>query len=157
MKQNLLPRMIALAVVIVVGVYYIVFDIMQYHITSPAVPGHRPHAERRGSVHGGRRDLPGGAGGNGHGPRPRPRNVAVKLGIDAGQQIPDNGAVRVKELSALGEQYLDLQPISQAGPDLRSGTRHTRQQGHPSHADRYCAGGSQLHAPERQSTGPADR
>ena len=30
-----MPRMIALAVVIVVGVYYIVFDVMQYRIASP--------------------------------------------------------------------------------------------------------------------------
>ena len=51
----------------------------------------------------------------------RPR-CPVKLDIEAGQQIPDNGPVRVKELSALGEQYLDLQPQSPSGPDLHPGS-----------------------------------
>ena len=51
-----------------------------------------------------------------------PTEVSVKLGINAGQQIPDNGPVRVKELSALGEQYLDLQPKSSSGPRLHSGS-----------------------------------
>ena len=48
--------------------------------------------------------------------------MAVKLGDRAGQHIPDNGPVQVKELSALGEQYLDLQPVTGSGPDLHSGT-----------------------------------
>ena len=44
----------------------------------PTVPGHRAHAERRRSVLGGRRDLPGCAGGNGHGAASRVRgDVAV--------------------------------------------------------------------------------
>src|ERR1700689_4342595 len=34
MSRSLVPRMVALVVVIVVGVYYIVFDVMQYRVTS---------------------------------------------------------------------------------------------------------------------------
>jgi phospholipid/cholesterol/gamma-HCH transport system substrate-binding protein len=46
----------------------------------------------------------------------------VKINISSSQHIPDNGSVDVKELSALGEQYLDLQPSSASGPYLRNGT-----------------------------------
>ena len=38
MNSKLLPRMIALAVVIFLGVYYIVFDVMQYRVTSQPFP-----------------------------------------------------------------------------------------------------------------------
>ena len=38
MNKKLLPRMIALAVVFLVGVYYIGFDVMQYRITSQPFP-----------------------------------------------------------------------------------------------------------------------
>ncbi|MGB7052060.1 MAG: MCE family protein [Acidimicrobiales bacterium] len=122
MKKNLLPQMIALAVVVVVGVYYIVFDIMQYRIASQPFPVTVLMPSAGGLYSGADVTYRGVQVGTVTALDLGARNVAVKVGIDAGQQIPDNGAVRVKELSALGEQYLDLQPISKAGPDLRSGS-----------------------------------
>jgi phospholipid/cholesterol/gamma-HCH transport system substrate-binding protein len=114
--------MIALAVVIVVGVYYIVFDVMQYRIASPpmAVTVLMPGAG--GLYSGADVTYRGVQVGTVSALDLRPKDVAVKLAIDPGQHIPDNGAVRVKELSALGEQYLDLQPARVTGPDLRTGT-----------------------------------
>src|SRR5580704_13807372 len=122
MNQHLLPRMIALAVVIVVGVYYIVFDVMRYHVASQpfAVTVLMPSAG--GLYAGADVTYRGVQVGTVTALDLHPGDVAVKLGIDAGQRIPDNGAIRVKELSALGEQYLDLQPTNGTGPDLRSGT-----------------------------------
>jgi phospholipid/cholesterol/gamma-HCH transport system substrate-binding protein len=122
MSRSLMPRMIALAVVIVVGVYYIVFDVMQYRVASPpmAVTVLMPSAG--GLYAGADVTYRGVQVGTVTALDLHPGDVAVKLGIDAGQHIPDNGAVRVKELSALGEQYLDLQPTTGAGPDLRAGT-----------------------------------
>jgi phospholipid/cholesterol/gamma-HCH transport system substrate-binding protein len=122
MSRSLMPRMIALAVVIVVGVYYIVFDIMQYRIASPpmAVTVLMPSAG--GLYTGADVTYRGVQVGTVTALDLRPGAVAVKLAIDPGRHIPDNGAVRVKELSALGEQYLDLQPDRAAGPDIRSGT-----------------------------------
>ena len=123
MNSKLLPRMIALAVVIVVGVYYIVFDVMQYRFTSqpfpvtvlmPSAGGLYSGADvtYRGVQVGTVTALDLGAGeSGGQGRQSMP-----------GSSIPDNGPVRVKELSALGEQYLDLQPASAAGPDLECGS-----------------------------------
>ncbi len=48
--------------------------------------------------------------------------VSVQLGMNPGEHIPDNGSVQVKELSALGEHYVDLQPATSSGPDLVNGT-----------------------------------
>jgi phospholipid/cholesterol/gamma-HCH transport system substrate-binding protein len=122
MSRSLVPRMIALAAVIVVGVYYIVFDVMQYRVTSQpfAVTVRMPSAgglytgadvTYRGVQVGTVTDLD-----------LRPGDVDVTLGIEAGQHIPDNGSAHVKELSALGEQYLDLQPARGTGPDLHAGS-----------------------------------
>jgi phospholipid/cholesterol/gamma-HCH transport system substrate-binding protein len=51
-----------------------------------------------------------------------PTGVAVRLGIDPGAHIPDNGLAFVKQLSALGEQYLDFQPERGGGPYLQRGS-----------------------------------
>jgi phospholipid/cholesterol/gamma-HCH transport system substrate-binding protein len=122
MNQNLLPRMIALAVVIVVGVYYIVFDIMQYHVTSQPFPVTVLMPSAGGLYTGADVTYRGVQVGTVTALDLDPRHVAVKLAIRAGEHVPDNGPVRVKELSALGEQYLDLQPATGFGPDLRPGS-----------------------------------
>jgi hypothetical protein len=44
------------------------------------------------------------------------------MGINPGAHIPDNGIVRVKDLSALGEQYLDFEPATSGRPFLRAGS-----------------------------------
>jgi phospholipid/cholesterol/gamma-HCH transport system substrate-binding protein len=122
MSRSLVPRMIALAVVIVVGVYYIVFDVMQYRVASQPFSVTVLMRSAGGLYSGADVTYRGVQVGTVTALDLRPDNVAVTLGIDAGQQIPDNGPVRVKELSALGEQYLDLQPQRAGGPALRAGT-----------------------------------
>ena len=122
MNQNLLPRMIALAVVIIVGVYYIVFDIMQYHVTSQPFPVTVLVPSAGGLYTGADVTYRGVQVGTVTALDLNPGDVAVKLSIQAGEHIPDNGPVQVKELSALGEQYLDLQPSTGAGPDLHPGS-----------------------------------
>ncbi|HEY7948514.1 MAG TPA: MlaD family protein [Acidimicrobiales bacterium] len=122
MSRNLMPRMIALAVVIVVGVYYIVFDVMQVRVAAQPFSVTVVMPSAGGLYSGAAVTYRGVQVGTVTALDLRPDAVAVELGIDAGQHIPDNGAVRVKELSALGEQYLDLQPARAAGPDLAAGT-----------------------------------
>lgn len=48
--------------------------------------------------------------------------VTVTLGIHPGTRIPDNGTVEIEQLSALGEQYLDFQPVHAGGPYLHAGS-----------------------------------
>ena len=129
MSQKFLPRMIALAVVIVVGVYYIVFNIMQYHITSQPFPVTVVMPTAGGLYTGADVTYRGVQVGTVTALDLQPGNVAVKLAIQAGQQIPDNGPVRVKELSALGEQYLDLQPTTRLRTRSAPRDRHPRQTG----------------------------
>jgi phospholipid/cholesterol/gamma-HCH transport system substrate-binding protein len=114
--------LVALVLVIVVGVYYIAFDVLRFNVTSqsfgvtvlmPSAGGLYPGADvtyrgvQVGTVNA--LDL-------------SPQEVAVKISISSDQHIPDNGSVDVKELSALGEQYLDLQPSSATGPYLGNGS-----------------------------------
>jgi len=122
MRRSLVPRMIALAVVIVLGVYYVVFDIMQLHVASQpfAVTVMMPSAG--GLYSGADVTYRGVQVGTVTALDLSPGDVAVKLAVASRQHIPDNGPVRVKELSALGEQYLDLEPATTAGPDLRAGS-----------------------------------
>ena len=114
MNNRLWPRMIALVLVIVLGVYYIAFDVLRFNITSQPL-GVTVLMPSAGGLY-------PGADVTYRGVQLSTRQVAVKISISSSQRIPDNGSVDVKELSALGEQYLDLQPSSGAGPYLRNGT-----------------------------------
>ena len=122
MNSKLLPRMIALAIVVLLGVYYIAFDVMQYRVSSQPFSVTVHMSSAGGLYSGADVTYRGVQVGKVTALDLGPTEVSVKLGIDAGQQIPDNGPVRVKELSALGEQYLDLQPKSPSGPRLHSGS-----------------------------------
>jgi phospholipid/cholesterol/gamma-HCH transport system substrate-binding protein len=114
--------MIGLVIVIVVGVWYIVFDVLQYRLVSqpfavtvlmPSAGGLYSGADvtYRGVTVGTVTSLDLSA-----------NQVAVKIGVDPGERIPDNGQVLVKQLSALGEQFLDLEPATGGGPYLQAGS-----------------------------------
>jgi phospholipid/cholesterol/gamma-HCH transport system substrate-binding protein len=122
MSHHLLPRMIALIVVIVLGVYYIVFDVLQVRVISQpfAVTVLMPSAG--GLYAGADVTYRGVQVGKVTALDLSQNEVAVKLGINPGEHIPDNGSVDVKELSALGENYVDLQPTTSSGPKLENGT-----------------------------------
>ncbi len=122
MNRTLIPRLIALLAVIVLGVYYIVFDVLDVHVTSQpfSVTVDMPNAG--GLYPGANVTYRGVQVGTVSSLSISPRQVQVQLSIDPGKQIPDNGPVLVKELSALGEQYVDLQPRNGSGPMLAAGT-----------------------------------
>ena len=122
MNRRLLPRMIGLLLVIVIGVYYIVFDVLQFRVTSQpfAVTVVMPTAG--GLYTGADVTYRGVQVGRVSALDLSATHVTAKLNINPGERIPDNGNVRVKELSALGEQYLDLEPSSSSGPMLQSGS-----------------------------------
>ncbi|RDI67948.1 MlaD family protein [Nocardia pseudobrasiliensis] len=48
--------------------------------------------------------------------------LAIRLGWDARYRIPADSEVRIANLSAAGEQFLDFRPHSAAGPYLRDGS-----------------------------------
>ena len=49
--------------------------------------------------------------------------VHVDLAIDGGTRIPADTAAVVENRSAVGEQYVDLQPVTRSGPYLEDGDR----------------------------------
>jgi phospholipid/cholesterol/gamma-HCH transport system substrate-binding protein len=121
MSRSLVPRMVALALVVVVGVWYIAFDVLHFRIAAHPI-GVTVEMPTAGGLY-------AGAGVTYRGVQVgtvtaldlSPTHVSVQVSLDPGERIPDNGPVYVKELSALGEQYLDLQPSSDSGPELRDG------------------------------------
>ncbi len=113
-------RLIAFFGVFLLGLYYIGFDILnlgaqRFPVTAlvPAASGLYPGAsvDYRGVVVGQVTSLV-----------LSPTGVRLELGINAGTRIPDNGMAKIKQLSALGEQYLDFQPARAGGPYLHSGS-----------------------------------
>jgi phospholipid/cholesterol/gamma-HCH transport system substrate-binding protein len=51
----------------------------------------------------------------------KPQGVDATLALNPGTKVPANTRAIVHDLSAVGEQYIDLVPTSSAGPDLRRG------------------------------------
>ncbi len=122
MTKRLLPRLIAFLAVIVGGFYFIGIDILNYRIGAQrfTVTALMPNAA--GLYPGAGVSYRGVGVGQVTSLQLSPTGVAVKLGIDPGTHIPDNGRALVKQLSALGEQYLDFQPDRAGGPYLRGGS-----------------------------------
>jgi phospholipid/cholesterol/gamma-HCH transport system substrate-binding protein len=122
MNRKLLPRMIGLLLVIVVGVWYIVFDVLQFTVTSQPFTVTVVMPTAGGLYTGADVTYRGLQVGRVSALDLSTTEVTAKLDIDSGERIPDNGFVRVKELSALGEQYLDFQPSTSSGPMLHGGS-----------------------------------
>ncbi|HLI23442.1 MAG TPA: MlaD family protein, partial [Acidimicrobiales bacterium] len=122
MRWSLVPRMVALAVVVVLGVYYIGVDVLglragrQPYVVSVLLPRAggiytEANVTYRGVPVGTveRLDL-------------SVRGVRVELAINPGVRIPADTRAEVRELSALGEQYMDLVPQRPGGPWLHGGS-----------------------------------
>jgi phospholipid/cholesterol/gamma-HCH transport system substrate-binding protein len=108
-------RLVALAVVAILGVYYIAFDAVGVHLWSspytikvqlPSAGGIYSHAAvtYRGVEVGKVTAL-----------HLHPTNVVVDLAINNGVKLPSNVQASVKELTAAAEQYMDLVPPSPSG------------------------------------------
>jgi phospholipid/cholesterol/gamma-HCH transport system substrate-binding protein len=129
-KTQIWVRMTALVVVALLGVSYIVFDVVGWRI------GAQPYQVTV--------DLPRGGGlysdgfvtyrgvdvGRISSMTLSPTGAVATLAIDPGTVIPADAIAHVHELSVAGEQYLDLVPSSGGGPDLHAGSvilrSHTR-------------------------------
>ena len=70
--------------------------------------------------------------------------VIVDLKIDKGEKIPARTHAQVEELSAVGEQYVDLRPYTDSGPYLKNGSRDL--------AGQHQRAGRREHRPGRSRT-----
>jgi phospholipid/cholesterol/gamma-HCH transport system substrate-binding protein len=121
-RWSLAPRLIALAAVVVLGFYYIGTDVLGLQV------GDQPYVvtvmlPRAGGIYTEAnvtyRGVPVGTVQN---LDLSQSGVAVKLAIKRGVRIPADVSAHVRELSALGEQYMDLVPHGPGGPWLRGGS-----------------------------------
>lgn len=122
MKNRVWLRIGALVVLFLLGVWYIAFDVagrsivhQPYTVTVqlPVAGGIYPAAEvtYRGVTVGRVTSL-----------RLQAKGVAVRLSIDSGTKIPADSAPAVRQLTAAGEQYLDLVPKATGAPYLKGGS-----------------------------------
>jgi phospholipid/cholesterol/gamma-HCH transport system substrate-binding protein len=120
-KRTVRFRLAALLVVVLIGCGYTVFEVIgwrigaqRYHVTVmlPRAGGVYPAADVT---------YRGVSVGKVAGLQLLSDGVAADLAINPGVKIPANSTATVKELSAIGEQYLDLVPGSPGGPALASG------------------------------------
>lgn len=123
MRWSLAPRIVALAAVALVGVYYIGVDVLGVGLF-----GRPPYTvlvvlPRAGGLYAqGDVTYRGVPVGKVEHLQLHLDDVVAQLGIDPGVRIPANTSAHVRELSALGEQYLDLVPNGADGPDLHAGS-----------------------------------
>lgn len=115
-------RLIALAVISVIGVYYIAFDAVGIHLWNkpytisvmlPAAGGiYTDAAVTYRGVEVGKVSAI----------ELRTHDVKVDLAVDHGTRIPADVTASVKELTAAAEQYMDLVPANANPPYLRAGS-----------------------------------
>jgi len=122
MTRSLLPRMIALVLVVLLGGYYIVVDVLHFSPGNP--PFHVVLQLPRGGGLYESADVTYRGVGVGTVSRVdvRTDGVAVTLELKKGTRIPADVDASVRQLSAIGEQYVDLVPASGTGPVLRDGS-----------------------------------
>lgn len=122
MKGRVLLSTVALFGVFVVGVAYLLIDVVQIDPTARTMTVHVELAQSGGLL--GRSDVTyrGYRIGNVKDILLRPDGVAVDVQIAAGTRIPADTDVVVASLSAAGEQYLDFRPRTDLGPYLADGS-----------------------------------
>ncbi|MGH9115238.1 MAG: MCE family protein [Acidimicrobiales bacterium] len=120
MNRSVLARIVALLVITAAGFYYVAFDAVgikvadtpyTVHVVLPA--GGNLYTDASVTYRGVEVGKVGGL-------HLHPTDVIADLAIDRGVRIPASASAHVRELTAAGEQYIDLVPAGdQAG---RSGT-----------------------------------
>lgn len=121
MKRNLLPRIIALGVVVLLGGYYIIINVLQIRIGDSPIDVTVQLARAGGVYTNADVTYRGVSVGTVLAVDVEPQGVSVRLRLKDGTRIPSDVDASIRQLSAIGEQYVDLIPASDAGPMLRDG------------------------------------
>lgn len=122
MRWSLVPRIVALLAVVLLGVYYIAVDVLGYHL------GDQPYKvsvmlSRAGGLYPeGDVTYRGVPVGKVTKLDLSPGGVRAELQIGHGIRIPADSNAAVRQLSSLGEQYIDLVPTATRGPYLHNGS-----------------------------------
>ena len=120
--RRLLVRLIAFLGVFIVGLYFIGVDILNFQLGAQPFTVTVLVPAASGLYQGAGVDYRGVGVGQVASLALSPTGVTIKLAISAGTRIPDNGVAAIKQLSALGEQYIDFRPSRAGGPYLQAGS-----------------------------------
>jgi phospholipid/cholesterol/gamma-HCH transport system substrate-binding protein len=121
-KTQVWVRVTALVVVALLGVGYITFDVIGWHIGAQAYEVTVNLPRGGGLYSDGFVTYRGVDVGRISSMTLSPSGAVATLALDPGTVIPANAVAHVHELSVAGEQYLDLVPSSPGGPDLHGGS-----------------------------------
>ena len=122
MKRGVWLRLGALLVLFLLGASYIAFDVVGAHLGSSPYTVTVQLPEAGGIYPAASVTYRGVSVGKVSALHLKPDVVDVELAISPGTRIPANVTASVHELTAAGEQYLDLVPTSSGGPYLHSGS-----------------------------------
>jgi phospholipid/cholesterol/gamma-HCH transport system substrate-binding protein len=122
MRLSLLPRAVGALVVVALGVYYIGFDILGWRIGNHTYSVSVDLPSASGVYASGAVTYRGVQVGKISSLDLSPTGVRVVLQINRAYKIPEDSSANVRELSALGEQYVDLVPAGPQGPYLHNGS-----------------------------------
>jgi phospholipid/cholesterol/gamma-HCH transport system substrate-binding protein len=115
-------RFVALGVTVVLGFGYILFDVIGIRIGDQRYPVAVQLADAGGIYPAADVTFRGVNVGVVESVTLQRTGVLVHLGIDPGVRIPADSSANVREMTAAGEQYLDLVPTAPGGPDLHAGS-----------------------------------
>lgn len=122
MTRGLLPRLLALLAVVLLGTWYVLTQVLQFSF------GRGPYdvtleLPRAGGIYENATVTYNGVNvGSVTGIDVATDLVRVTLAIDRDRSIPSDVDAQVRQLSAVGEQYVDLVPASADGPALEEGS-----------------------------------
>lgn len=112
---------VAVLLVLVVGVYHVGINVLRLQIGKDPYTVHVELAEAGGIYERSEVNYRGTLVGRVTDIRLRPGGVVVDLRLDEGTRVPSDTDAVVANLSAAGEQFVDLRPRRDGGPFLRPG------------------------------------
>lgn len=122
MTRAVALRLALLALILVGGCSYIIFDVLQVRVGRQPFPVDVTLSRGGGLFVGSYVAYRGVDVGRVSAMHAGPDGVKVVMKLDPGTRVPSHTQAIVHDLSAVGEQYLDLVPTSAAGPYLRAGS-----------------------------------
>lgn len=125
MTRSVAARFGILAAIVVAGLTYLYFDVLQYHLVSQPYPVTVAMPRAGGLYQGGYVAYRGVDVGRVDSLAIDGDHVDTRLSIDPGVRIPRDSTVTVHDLSALGEEYVDFVPRRPGAPYLRPGSHLT--------------------------------
>ena len=120
--RGLLPRLLALAVVVLLGGYFILAQVLHLNLGGGPFDVTLKLARAGGLYENATVTYNGVDVGSVKSIDVEPDGISVALAIDDDARIPSDVDASIRQLSAVGEQYVDLVPASNSPEVLRAGS-----------------------------------